>query len=478
MRILFSLLLASAIAAPPPTLSSRIEQALIKCKALNSAFAGIEVLDLRTGKVVFQQNAGHLFVPASNMKLFTTALALRRLGLAYRFQTTVIATQSPDALGRVAGDLVWIGSGDPTLSGRPYPYRKNTDEVSLAPVGLLADQIVAAGVREVTGDIVGDDSRYPYEPHPSGWEIGDEQEGYGAPVSALVVNDNRFLVQIAPTEVGELAQVFTIGMPSGIVIDNRINTVAQGKVEVHIERTPFGTLRLTGTITPKIDQISEAVAVGDPAQSAAALLREALIHRGVNIHGAPVARHAAQKYAGPVVARRTSPPLSEILQVEEKTSQNLHAEILLREVGVVRQNLGTREAGLTDLGAFLREYGVNKEDFAFSDGSGLSRNTLVTPAAVVKLLQVLYQSGDRELWMNLLPIGGLDGTLEHRFNQRPEAQRIQAKTGSMRHVRAMSGYALAKDDTPLAFSILINNFGADTQLISKFLDEAGLALLR
>jgi serine-type D-Ala-D-Ala carboxypeptidase/endopeptidase (penicillin-binding protein 4) len=466
-------------AAPAPTLPLRIEEALRKCQALDSAFVGIQVTDLSTGKIIYEQNASHLFVPASNMKLFTTALALRRLGPNYRFQTTIVATQPPDPLGRVTGDITWIGSGDPTLSGRRYPYnRKDNDELSLAPVADLADQIVAAGVREVTGDIIGDDSLYPYEPHPTGWEIADEQEGYGAPVSALIVNDNRFLVQIAPTEPGELAQVSTIGMPAAILIDNRLNTTAHGKTELHIELTKFGTLRVLGTITPRIGQFTESVAVGDPAQSAAALLREALIHRGVNVHGAAIARHLPQPSLGPVVARRTSPPLSDILKVMDKDSQNLHAEILLREVGLRRQNLATREAGLTEMSAFLRELGIGKDAFSFNDGSGLARNSLVTPAAVVQLLTALYQSNDRELWMNLLPIGGLDGTLERRFNKRPEAQRIQAKTGSMNHVRALSGYALAKDETPLAFSILINNFGANTQLISKFLDEAGLALLR
>jgi D-alanyl-D-alanine carboxypeptidase/D-alanyl-D-alanine-endopeptidase (penicillin-binding protein 4) len=476
---LFAILVAQALACAAPTLSVRIQEALRKSKPLDSAFVGIEVTDLRTGTIVFQQNANHLFVPASNMKLFTTALALRRLGSSYRFQTTVIATQPPDPLGRVTGDIIWIGSGDPTLSGRNYPYhRKDTDEISLAPIGDLADQIVAAGVREVSGDIVGDDSRYPYEPHPTGWEFADELEGYGAPVSALIINDNRFLVQISPTEPGELADVITTGMPTSVIIDNRVNTVAKGKTEVQIERTKFGTLRLTGTITQRIGQITESVAMDDPAQSAAALLREALIHRGVNIHGAAIARHLPQAIQGPVLAHRTSPPLSEILQVMDKASQNLHAEVLLREVGFRRRNLGTREASLTELSAFLRELNIDQDEFAFSDGSGLARNSLVTPAAIVKLLTALYQSSDRELWMSLWPIGGLDGTLEHRFNKRPEAQRIQAKTGSISHVRALSGYALAKDDTPLAFSILVNNFAGDTRLISKFLDEAGLALLR
>jgi len=484
MRALLIVFLALAAVGAPPNLTARIEAALQRSKPLNSAFVGIEVVDLRTGKVVFQRNADHLFVPASNMKLFTTALALRRLGPNYHFQSAVAATQVPDALGRVDGDLVWIGSGDPTLSGRTYPYHNHSDELSLAPVGNLADQIVAAGVREVTGDIVGDDTRYPYDPHPAGWNIGDEQEGYGAPVSALIVNDNRFLVQVIPTEDGELAQVVSVGMPLGMVLDNRVRTVTDGPSEVHMERTSLGTVRLTGTLSRKIAGVTESLAVGDPAQSAAALLRDELIHRGVNVHGAAVARHRhpgdglPPAISGPVVARRTSPPLSDILQVVDKVSQNLHAEILLREVGAVRQNRGTQEAGLLELTDMLREWGVSPDDFAFNDGSGLSRNALVTPRAIATLLSAMYQSDRHELWMGLLPIGGVDGTLDKRFNHHPEARRIQAKTGSMSHVRAMSGYAQAKDGTPLAFSILINNFGADTGLISRFLDETGLALLQ
>ncbi len=491
-----ALVMAAAWAgAPASSLAARIDQALRRSQALNAAFAGIEVIELSTGQVIYQRNADHLFVPASNMKLFTSALALRRLGPNYRFQTTVVATKAPDALGRVAGDIVWIGSGDPTLSGRQYPYRdnlhrNNTDDLSralsLAPVGFLADQIVAAGVHEVTGDIVGDDTRYPYEPHPEGWSAGDEQEAYGAPVSALIVNDNRFLVQIAPTEDGELAQAATVGLPPGLLIDNRIQCVATAKTEVHMERTPFGTVLLTGTIPRKMAGLTEALAVGDPAQSAAAFLRDALIQRGVNVHGAAVARHRGNgesqpAWVGPVVARRSSPPLSDILQVVDKVSQNLHAEVLLREVGAVGLNRGTREAGLLELSALLQELGVSKDDFVFSDGSGLSRDALVTPAAVAKLLVAMYNSdapAGRDLWMGLLPIGGVDGTLDHRFSHRPEASRIQAKTGSLSHVRALSGYAQTKDGTTLAFSILVNNFGANTQLISKFLDEAGLALIQ
>jgi serine-type D-Ala-D-Ala carboxypeptidase/endopeptidase (penicillin-binding protein 4) len=484
-----SLAVAAAAGVPALNLTALLDQALHRAKALNPAFVGMQVVDLTTGKIIYQHNADNLFVPASNVKLFTTALALRRLGPQYRFQTSIVATRPPDASGRVAGDLVWIGSGDPSLSGREYPYRHHIGSesaISLAPIGLLADQIVAAGVREVLGDVIGDDSRYPYEPHPGGWSVADEQEGFGSPVSALVVNDNRFLLQLTPTGDGELADATTTGLaPAVMFVDNRVQTLALGKTDVQIERTGSQTILLTGVLSGRGGGFTEAVPVPDPAQSAAALLREALLQRGVNIHGRAIACHrypgdpARPVYTGPVLARRTSPPLADILQVVDKVSQNLHAEILLREAGLAAsQNSGTRLAGLVQLSAFLQSIGIDKNAFVIQDGSGLSRNTLVTPAAVVKLLAALYQSDQRELWMNLLPIGGVDGTLDKRFERRAEARRIQAKTGALSHVRALSGYAQTKDGVPLAFSFLINNFGAETQQISKFLDEAGLALLQ
>jgi serine-type D-Ala-D-Ala carboxypeptidase/endopeptidase (penicillin-binding protein 4) len=176
-------------------------------------------------------------------------------------------------------------------------------------------------------------------------------------------------------------------------------------------------------------------------------------------------------------AERTSPPLLELLQVVDKVSQNLHAEVLLREIAVAAGRPGSRPAGLGEMAEFLAGAGIPKSDYQFTDGSGLSRSTLVTPAAVSRLLAYMYQSGEREPWMALLPIGGLDGTLGSRFPGHPEARAIRAKTGTLDHVRALSGYADSPQYGPLAFSFIANNFEEPAPDVNRLLDELALALL-
>ncbi len=162
----------------------------------------------------------------------------------------------------------------------------------------------------------------------------------------------------------------------------------------------------------------------------------------------------------------------------DKVSQNLHAEIMLREVGAIRRNVGSREAGLADLGDFLNEIGTDPDQYRFVDGSGLSRETLLAPAAVTKLLEFMAQSKQRDLWINLLPVAGVDGTLGTRFAGHPEAKHIHAKTGSLAHIRALSGYADTKENGMVAFSIMVNNFDVPSDEITAFMDRMSLALLQ
>src|SRR5207248_7006329 len=202
-----------------------------------------------------------------------------------------------------------------------------------------------------------------------------------------------------------------------------------------------------------------------PALYAAAALRDALTKRGVIVRGEAVARHCLPDEAvapptGFELARRDSAPLIEDLRVTAKVSQNLHAELLLRAVGRARQGAGTFEAGLEELRAFLKEVGVTPGEFQASDASGLSRLNLVTPAAVIKLLEFMYRSPHRKDWIALLPIGGEDGTLRLRMHDSAAAGRIHAKTGTLTHVTSLSGYAERKDGSLLAFSFLSNNQNA------------------
>jgi D-alanyl-D-alanine carboxypeptidase/D-alanyl-D-alanine-endopeptidase (penicillin-binding protein 4) len=179
-----------------------------------------------------------------------------------------------------------------------------------------------------------------------------------------------------------------------------------------------------------------------------------------------------------VLVEHKSPPLIELLQVVDKVSQNLHAEVLLREVAVSLGRVGSAEAGLKQMDDFLAGIGVHRGEYQFTDGSGLSRATLVSPAAITKLLAHMNRSAHREQWLSLLPIGGEDGTLGSRFQGHPEARAIRAKTGTLDHVRAISGYA----DTPkfgrVAFSLLVNNFEEPGDGITKLEDALVLALLQ
>jgi len=470
LRLWPALCLAGVLAGAE--LPGNIQKILDAATSVRRGLMGLEIVDLATGKTVFQKNAETLFVPASNAKLFTTALALSRLGPDYRFHTTVIAASEPDANGRIAGSISLVGDGDPNLSGRELPYRVDSPPGDgLQAIEELADQVAARGVRRIDGDIIGDDTAYPREPYPDGWSLDDTLWEYGAPVSALAVNDNAFTLTIMP---GDPARISVHPPLEFYQIDN---LVRPGPDKLRIEREPGSRqLRISGTFPLKGAARSEILAIHDPALYAAAALRDALERRGVDVRGEAVTRHAllgepAAPAVGVELARRESAALIEDLRVTAKVSQNLHAELLLRAVARARRGVGSLEAGLEEMRAFLKEIGVTKDEFQATDASGLSRLNLVTPAAVVKLLQFMYRSPNRENWMSLLPVGGEDGTLKLRFRNTAAAGHIRAKTGTLSHVNSLSGYAERKDGTMQAFSFLSNNQGAPSAEIRSVVDK-------
>jgi serine-type D-Ala-D-Ala carboxypeptidase/endopeptidase (penicillin-binding protein 4) len=484
--VLLSIALSGMLAAAD--LKSKLDDLVSSTPAVANAFVGMRVVSLIDGKVLYERNADRLFVPASNMKLFTTALALSRLGAQYRFTTQIGADQPIDARGTLAGNLIFTGGGDPSLSGREYPYRNHSTaggEYSFHPVNELVKQLVARGLKRVEGDIVGDDRRYVWSPYADGWASSDEVWEYGAPVSALIVDDNSFAVTIHPGETaGDPARISLLPTFEYFSIDNRVRTVEGSDRRLDVDRKTGGRqLHLWGAIGISADPLTQLLAVDDPAVYAAEVLRDELLRHGIAVRGKAVARHrfpddgADAAKLRVVLAERSSPPLAQLLQVVDKVSQNLHAEVMLREVGAAAKHFGSREAGLNEMRDFLNEVGVDKDEYRFSDGSGLSRSTLVTPTAFTKLLAYMYQSNQRETWVNLLPVAGVDGTLGRRFADHPEARAIRAKTGTLGHVRANSGYVDSPEYGPLAFSFLVNNHSAPVAEINKFLDAVELAML-
>lgn len=450
---------------------------------------GVHVVDLASGKPVYARNSEQLFLPASNMKLFTAALALTRLGPNTRFETRL--------LREPGGALVLQGGGDPSISGRVYPFSATAPSLpTLQAIDELAEQAVAAGLTRVDGDIIGDDQRYPWSPYPESWTADDSVHDYGAPVSALTLNDNFVTIAIRPgTRTGDLARIEIDPAFEYFIIDNRVATGT--KDDLSVTRIPGSRqIVLSGSINARTSVWRELVAVDDPALFAAHAMYDALLRRGVAVRGRPVARHrvgtdyvpdegkvlashvlASHVLASHVLASRQSPPLSDLLQAMMKVSQNLHAEMFLREVGLARQQQATVNAGLREMQAMLTEFRIPVLDFKSEDGSGLARNDEVTPRAVTMLLAAMDASPHRELWRSLLPVGG-EGTLEHRLCCVSDTVAIRAKTGSLSRAIALSGYADSPTNGRLAFSILVNNFAASQAEVRAWVDRLATVLIQ
>jgi D-alanyl-D-alanine carboxypeptidase/D-alanyl-D-alanine-endopeptidase (penicillin-binding protein 4) len=482
---LTALLVAQVCAASLPEKISRL---LDTTPAARAGFWGIQVVDLASGKMLYELNPDHYFVPASNTKLFTTALALMRLGPDFTFQTRMLSDAAPDSQGRIAGPLRLVGGGDANLSARTIPYRKGPiTGNALAAIEDLADQVAARGVKRIEGDIIGDDTWYLWQPYATGWTIEDARSDDGPPVSALTINDNTFTLTIRPgAREGDRAEISLDPVLEYFRIDNRVRTVAAGgERRLPLDRSPGSMeVRLWGTIPLRSRPQDYLLGVEDPAQYAALALRRALEDRGIVVTGGVATHHqfpndvadlvdgpGAPPANGVELARRVSAPLVEDLRVTDKVSQNLHAELALRAVGRARRGIGSFEAGLEEMKVFLGEAGIDPEAYTFHDGSGLARLNLVTPTAVVKLLSYMYASTARDTWISLLPVAAEDGTLDRRFAETTAAGRLHAKTGSLSHVSALSGYAQRPTGEWIAFSILVNNYNGRTAEVRSVIDR-------
>ncbi len=428
---------------------------------------GLLVVDAQTGDTLYEQNATKYFVPASNMKLFTTALALEKLGADYRFHTTLESNGVIDQQGELSADLVFVGRGDPNLSNRKFPYnlKEEFDGPPETVLAELADKLVARGVKSISGDVVGDDSYFQREAYPNGWEVDDMVWEYGAAISALVVNDNTVAITLTPGQVGELVQYSVSPHTPDFVVDNRVSTSPVTlKADLTLKRESGSHLvTLTGTLPEKSAPRKLTLGVEEPALHAATLLKSLLEERGVKVSGNVRARHAAvalDAFASPkVLAEHVSIPLGDSVKLVNKISQNLHTEVLLRTA--MRQNgmWNTPDELMKFAADFYTTAGIAPDDIIQTDGSGLSRHDMVTPRAAVTLLRWSQQRPWFASYFASLPVAGQDGTLEDRMKNTSAAGRIHAKTGSVEHVRTLSGFADTGNGRRLVFSFMSNNQG-------------------
>ena len=448
---------------------------------------GVLVTDASTGEVLYTRNADGYFMPASNAKLFTTALALATLGPDYRVRTTVASVGIIDANGVLNGDLVLTGRGDASLSNRKFPYDKK-EEREGPPEKVMAefaDAVAARGVTEVTGDVIADDSMFQHEKFPSGWLVDDILWSYGAAVSAIAVNDNTFPLEVRPAaDEGEPAR-YEAGLAADFYyIDNLIRTGPRGSEEkLAVARDPGSrVIHLSGTMPVDAPTRRLTIAIEEPAEFAASLLARLLEAHGVKIDGSARARHTGGPPVDPaapqtVLAEHTSVPLSDEIRLTNKNSENLHAELLLLLAAHEKAGANDYEDALKFASDFFKSAGIAEGDVVLTDGSGLSRRDLITPRAVVQLLRYAATQPWGELYRSTLPVAGEDGTLSDRMKNTAAAGRVFAKTGTIGHGNALSGYATTLRGEQLLFSILGNNNNLHAQDANKVIDAICVAMV-
>jgi len=457
---------------------------LLRTAPVDKGEWGLLVVDAESGATLYEKNADHYFEPASTMKLLTTALALDTLGSDYRFRTTVETNGTLGAEGILSGDLIFVGRGDPNLSNRKFPYemKEEFDGPPERTLAEMADALVARGVKEVTGDVVGDDSYFPRERYPEGWEIGDMVWEYGAAISAIAVNDNTVAVTLTPGEkAGDPVQESQEPQTLEFAIRNEVTTIgAKEKAELRLTREP-GTdaVVVSGTMAAKSAPRKLVLGVQEPAQHAAILLAQLLAKRHVKVDGKVRVMHEPDpNEAGrTVLAEHLSVPLKDSVKLVNKISQNLHTELLLRTAARQQGRWATPEDVLKFPEAFYTKAGVAAGDVIQTDGSGLSRRDLVTPRAFVAALEYAEKQAWFPEYLASLPVAGADGTLNERMREAPLAGKIHAKTGSVTHVRALSGYAETSGGRKLIFSFLSNNQGGKKHEVQEAIDGLCLAMV-
>ncbi len=446
------------------------------------AFWGLQVVRLDNREILFARNAGKRFQPASNMKLLIAAAALDLWGPDHRFRTPVFLEGRLDGRGRVIGNLVLAGRGDPNPERRHYdPEEKDLPIQESSPfIEGIADQLEERGIRRVEGDILADTTFFLDEPFGGDWEQEDTFWHYGAPSSALAVFENVFRISLTPGMAsGDPALLEVTPPQDSPEVVSRVGTGPPGgKPDIRIGGDRSGSrVTLLGSLPLKGPTLSYALAVSDPALNAARYLKTSLERRGIPVSGQPRVRALQpievledRKISLERVRERQlvyreqqelaswqSLPLIDNLRILIKSSRNLYGEMLLRRLGAEVSGVGSLETGLQALEAFLEKAGIADEPLDFSDGSGLSRTNLLTPASVVRLLQFMERHPQAAGFRDCLPVAGRDGTLKNRMKGTAAEARVLAKTGTLKFVSSLAGYVTNLDGTRMAFSIMANN---------------------
>ncbi len=462
---------AQLSAEPSPAALRRAIEPIVSRADFAAVSWGIEVRELKSGRVLYARDAAKSFHPASTLKLVTTAVALDVLGPEAVVRTTVETAGRLDGMGRLLGDVFLVGRGDANLSARFSPGRPT------AAFEELAEALLAAGVRRIEGRLVGHEGAFSGDRRGHDWTWEDLVWGYGAEVSSLSFNDNVAEVSLRPGErVGDPVLLEQAPIPSAAAVECTVSTAPAGSPpEIRLEKPVRGPVQLTGRL-PIGGEWSGRVAVEDPARYAVRVFAAVLEARGIRVTGGietsrvplPVTR---------VLAAHAGPALSEVIREVNKDSLNLNAEALLRLVGLRVKGEGSVEKGREAALETLARLGVNTRGFLIADGCGLARTNLLTPTGLTTLLVAMDRHPFAGAFRASLPVAGVDGTLERRLRGTAAEGRILAKTGTLSLANGLAGYATTARGERLAFAILVNNHIGGAREIQAAIDEVVKALV-
>ena len=468
---------AAACAAPPAPAPAPVplpprEQlrlaidSMVEAPEFRNGHWGVLIVDPERGDTIYSRNAGKLFVPASNQKIITGAVALAQLGPDYRYRT-VFATRGTLRDSTLRGDLLVYGFGDPSISDRMRGE-------AMTPLHEIADSLRARGIARIEGRVLAMGDPFPGSGYGYGWAYDDFDYYYSAPIDELIYNEasttyvlrggeragDSVRVRVVPTGTPYPPirfELSTAGLPA--------DTGTRHRVEVRYDSTTGGyTIR--GQVRAG-DSTTIDVAHHDAKAGYLAALRAALEARGTKVSGrAPRDTTAAVD----TVFVFASPPLREILPAFEKRSQNQIGEILLRTLGLEKNGGGTESRGVQVVESQLLAWGADPDGYVVHDGSGLSRYNFVSPRTLVRVLDTMRRHPDFPVFHDALPIAGVDGTLRLRMRGTPAAGNVRAKTGFVTMARNLSGYVTTADGRTLIFSLMCNNYTATTARVERVQD--------
>jgi serine-type D-Ala-D-Ala carboxypeptidase/endopeptidase (penicillin-binding protein 4) len=479
------LLVVAALSAPAyAQTSAASDPTTILAEAGPGTRWGLVVVD-DTGREVLAIDPDDRFIPASNTKIFTTAAAMWAMS-----KGELPDAGAPDGGGGARVRLEPAARGKPAnvvLEGRGDARMSAAADCVSNCLAALADAVAAR--TKVVRDVVGDDTLFPDQRWSPGMSWNNIPTDSGTGISALTVDDNEIHATVTAGAEGAAP---VVSLPAYYSVENHAVTIAGDKVDLEFDRAPNGkVLVLSGTIGVAAKPETLQLGVDDPAHYAAWRLAEMLRARGVKVTGNVASRHrpllpiddpkkrdAAARLSSPdlpALAVLAPPPLGEDVRLVNKVSQNLHAELLLHRLGLIR-GTGSLADGHAVVRAMLDEAGVPKNAVSLSDGSGMSTYNRVSPRGMTKLLGWIARQPWGAAWRETLPVGGRDGTLARRFGGGVALDgKLMAKTGTLNATNALAGYMTAASGRTLTFAIYANDVPEDVRA-TQFMDRALLAI--